>query len=174
MGLFLSSGVLVQTPFFVRSGKAVGAVAICVGIRFCDIPDNSSGTPCEELGLQAGYAGDVVVLEPDPTYEFAATPRATGGIRQLYTVPESILMSQYGHEIYGQFETLMAVDAEPARIDFHRAGYLWLGSGKEDIDALMANWRVQTAHDARVQLLDRKRVKNRFPSMRVDDIDIAP
>ena len=79
---------------------------------------------------QAGYAGDVVVVEPDPTYEFAATPRATGGIRQLYTVPENIRMSQYGHEIYGQFETLMAVDGEPARIDFHRAGYLWLGWAK--------------------------------------------
>ena len=79
---------------------------------------------------QAGYAGGVVVVEPDPTYEFAATPPATGGIRQLYTVPENIRMSQYGHEIYGQFETLMAVDGEPARIDFHRAGYLWLGSGK--------------------------------------------
>ena len=80
---------------------------------------------------QAGNAGDVVVIEPDPTYEFAATPRATGGIRQLYTVPENIRMSQYGHEIYGQFETLMAVDGEPARIDFHRAGFLWLGSGKK-------------------------------------------
>jgi FAD-dependent oxidoreductase domain-containing protein 1 len=65
------------------------------------------------------------------------------------------------------------VDGEPARIDFHRAGYLWLGSGKEDVDALMANWRVQTAHDARVELLDRKGAKHRFPSMRVDDIDIA-
>jgi len=79
---------------------------------------------------QAGDASDVVVVEPDPTYEFAATPRATGGIRQLYTVPENIRMWQYGHEIYGQFETLMAVDGEPARIDFHRAGYLWLGWAK--------------------------------------------
>ena len=121
----------------------------------------------------AGHAADVVVIEPDPTYEFAATPRATGGIRQLFTVPENIRMAQYGHEIYGQFETLMAVDGDPAPIDFHREGYLWLGSGKADIDALMANWRVQTAHDARVELLDRKGVKHRFPSMRVDDIDIA-
>ena len=37
----------------------------------------------------------------------------------------------------------------------------------------MANWRVQTAHDVRVELLDRKGVKHRFPSMRVDDLDIA-
>ena len=121
----------------------------------------------------AGQAADTVVIEPDPTYEFAATPRATGGIRQLFTVPENIRIAQYGHEIYGQFETLMAVDGDPAPIGFRRMGYLWLGSGKNDIDALMANWRVQTAHDARVELLDRKGVKQRFPSRRVDDIDIA-
>ena len=65
---------------------------------------------------QAGNASDVVVVEPDPTYEFAATLRATGGIRQLYTVPENIRMSQYGHEVYGQFETLMAVNGEPPGI----------------------------------------------------------
>src|SRR5262244_3912855 len=121
----------------------------------------------------AGHAADVAVIEPDPTYEFAATPRATGGIRQLFTVPENIRIAQYGHEIYGQFETLMAVNGDPAPIDFHRMGYLWLGSGEADVHALMANWRVQTAHDARIELLDRKGVKHRFPSMRVDDIDIA-
>jgi glycine/D-amino acid oxidase-like deaminating enzyme len=91
----------------------------------------------------------------------------------LFTVPENIRIAQYGHEIYGQFEMLMAVGGDLAPIDFHRMGYLWLGSGKDDIDTLMANWRVQTAHDARVELLDRKGVKHRFPSMRVEDIDIA-
>lgn len=121
----------------------------------------------------AGYAAYVVVIEPDPTYEFAATPRATGGIRQLFTVPENIRMAQYGHEIYGQFETPMAVGGDPSPIDFHREGYLWLGSGRRDIDSLIGNWRIQAAHDARVELLDRKGVKHRFPSMRVDDIDIA-
>ncbi|MGD9616222.1 MAG: NAD(P)/FAD-dependent oxidoreductase [Alphaproteobacteria bacterium] len=121
----------------------------------------------------AGHAADVVVIEPDPTYEFAATPRATGGIRQLFTVPENIRMSQYGHEVYGRFETLMAVDGDPAPIDFHRRGYLWLGSGGSDIDALIANWRIWAAHDVRVELLDRNGVRHRFPSMRTDDIDIA-
>src|ERR1700719_2667059 len=90
----------------------------------------------------AGHASDVVVIEPDPTYEFAATPRATGGIRQLFTVPENIRMAQSGHEVYGQFETLMAVDRDPPPIDFQREGYLWLGSGKRDVDSLIANWRI--------------------------------
>jgi hypothetical protein len=63
----------------------------------------------------------------------------------LFTVPETIRMAQYGHEVYGQFETLITADGDIAPIDFHRVGYLWLGSGKDDIDALIANWRVQTA-----------------------------
>jgi hypothetical protein len=41
--------------------------------------------------------------------------RATGGIRQLFTVPENIRMAQYGHEIYGQFETLMESPGGPCR-----------------------------------------------------------
>src|SRR5258708_39750855 len=82
-------------------------------------------------------------------------------------------MSQYGHEIYGQFETLMAVDGEKAVIDFHCEGYLWLGSGRDDVDSLIANWRGQAAHHARVELLDRKGGKHRLPAMAGDDIDIA-
>jgi FAD dependent oxidoreductase len=66
----------------------------------------------------AGAASDVIVIEPDPTYEFAATPRATGGIRQLFTVPENIRMAQYGHDVYGQFETPMAVGGDIAPIDW--------------------------------------------------------
>src|SRR5262249_54119290 len=69
----------------------------------------------------AGQAADVVVIEPDPTYEFAATPRATGGIRQLFTVPENIRMAQYGHEIYGQFETLMWRAIPPRSISTAKA-----------------------------------------------------
>src|SRR5689334_9142816 len=67
----------------------------------------------------------------------------------------------------------MAVGGDLVPIGLQRMGYLWLGSGRYDIEALIANWRIQTAHDARVELLDRKGVKHRFPSMRVDDIDIA-
>jgi FAD-dependent oxidoreductase domain-containing protein 1 len=36
----------------------------------------------------------VVVIEPDSTYAEAATTRASGGVRQLFTEPENILLSQ--------------------------------------------------------------------------------
>ena len=35
------------------------------------------------------------VIEPDPTYEFASTLRASGGCRVQFTCPENIAMSLY-------------------------------------------------------------------------------
>ena len=42
---------------------------------------------------KSGKAGSVAVIEPDPTYEMATTPRGAGGVRQLFSVPENIRMS---------------------------------------------------------------------------------
>ena len=121
----------------------------------------------------SGQAGDVVVVEPDPTYEFAATPRSVGGIRELFTLPENIAMSQYGKEVYGNFAALMAVDGDAPDINFRRQGYLFLGSGAVDVDTLVHNWKIQARYGAHVELLDRQGVKSRFPSLTVTDIDAA-
>ena len=43
---------------------------------------------------KAGVADDTVVIEPDPTYEFAATPRAFGGIRFVQGLRENFEMSR--------------------------------------------------------------------------------
>ena len=45
---------------------------------------------------RTGRAGDVVVVERDPTYEHAATPRSNGGIRRLFSLPENIEMASHG------------------------------------------------------------------------------
>ena len=52
---------------------------------------------------EAGAAADVVVVEPDPTYEFAATPRAVGGIRLQHAIPENVEMSLYGDAVFSDF-----------------------------------------------------------------------
>jgi FAD-dependent oxidoreductase domain-containing protein 1 len=66
--------------------------------------------------------GRVCVLEPDPTYSLASTPRASGGVRQLFSRPENILMSQHSAAFYDSFERVMAVDGDPAYIHFVKPG----------------------------------------------------
>lgn len=60
----------------------------------------------------------VTVVERDPTYDQAASARSHAGVRVLFSHDENLLMSQYGHEFYGNFAELCAVDGEPAHLDF--------------------------------------------------------
>ncbi len=99
-------------------------------------------------GRAGGTGGEIVVIEPDPTYEFAATPRGNGGIRQLFSLPENIAMAQYGLAFFRDFETEMAVDGEPAPIGFKRQGYLLVSDAGEH-DQMERNFRTQTAHGVR-------------------------
>ena len=108
--------------------------------------------------VASGRAGKVVVIEPDPTYEHAATPRSSGGIRRMFAIPECIHMSQYGHEVYGNFDTLMAINGEPpGSINFRRQGYMWLGTGSDHVDQLCENWKVHAANGVRTEVPGPKR-----------------
>ena len=121
---------------------------------------------------QAGTAGEVAVVEPDPTYEFAATPYANGGIRQLFSLPENIVMAQYGLEFFEGFARNMQIDGADADIGFRRRGYLFL-SDTGDHATMEANHALQSSMGARVDLLDRAGLKERFPSINSDDIAVA-
>ena len=121
---------------------------------------------------RTGRTGSVCVVEPDPTYEWASTPRGSGGIRQLFSLPENIGMAQYGLRFYTDFPQAMAVDGESAAIDFRRQGYLFLAKAT-GARQLEANHRTQVTHGAKVDLLDPAGIKARFPSLAVDDIALG-
>ena len=121
---------------------------------------------------RTGQAGNVAVIEPDPTYAFSATPAANGGIRQLFSLPENILMAQYGLEFFAAFESAMAIDGEPSPIGFKRRGYLFISDGG-DHRRMEANFRLQQRLGARLEALDAGALKHRFPSLNSDDVALA-
>lgn len=121
---------------------------------------------------RTGQAGTVRVIEPDPTYEHAATPAANGGIRQLFSLPENIQMAQFGLEFFGGFKDHMRIDEQPADIGFRRRGYLFI-SDAGDHRTMETNHGLQSSLGARVDLLDRAALKDRFPSLNVEDIACA-
>ncbi len=121
---------------------------------------------------RSGKAGAVTVIEPDPTYEFAATPYANGGIRQLFSLPENILMAQYGLAFFRDFSATMSVDDLDADIGFLRRGYLFL-SDDGDHATMEQNHRFQSDMGVRADLLDPPALKQRFPSINTDGIALA-
>ena len=121
---------------------------------------------------RGGKSGAVTVVERDPTYALAATPRGNGGIRQLFSLPENIAMARYGLSFFRDFENEMAIDGDPVPIGFRPQGYLFISDHGGD-RRMEQNFRLQIVNGVRAECLDRAGLQARFPSLRTDDVAIA-
>lgn len=114
-------------------------------------------------------ACSVTVIERDPTYQWASTPRASGGVRRLFALPENIALSNYSIPFFERFESGMAVGGTPAAINFKKGGYLFIVPPAA-VDDLRRNFETQKANGVNVVWLDPAGLKETFPSMIVDDL----
>jgi FAD-dependent oxidoreductase domain-containing protein 1 len=115
----------------------------------------------------------VAVIEKDSTYEHAASARSNAGVRILFSQEENIAMSRYGHEVYGNYAELMAVDGEPGQLDFNRHGYLFISNTEAEAELMRANYAFQTSLGCEVQLLDGPGVAALYPCFNPDIIVCA-
>ena len=119
--------------------------------------------------LNDGLDGTVAVLEKDPSYEFASTPRSMGGIRQQFTTEINIRICQYSIEAIEQFDEAMAVDGEPPHIYYHPRGYLFLAD-ENNWETLRKQYRLQRSLGVDVDLLTPEEVKDMLPHMNVEGL----
>jgi FAD-dependent oxidoreductase domain-containing protein 1 len=88
---------------------------------------------------------EVLVVEPDYTYARAATGKGTGGVRQLFTRPENIWLSQYTLEVIEDWDRWGAVDGEVApELGWRRNGYLFV-VGEQDLHTLETKAKTSAA-----------------------------
>lgn len=121
--------------------------------------------------LAAGphFRGRVLVLEKDPTYAGAATSRSAGGMRQQFSTPENIAMSQFGIAFVKAARDHLAVAGEAPDIPFVENGYLFLATAA-GLPALKANHAVQRRLGAPVALLEPAELRARFPWLNAADL----
>lgn len=127
------------------------------------------GSACAYFLLREAPGLAVCVVEPDPSYELASALRASGGCRVQFTCPENIEMSKYSIDFIRNFESTMATAQQPAPVDWVEGGYLFIVP-PEATAGLERNVRKQQAHGCVVDLMTPAELKQRFPSMRVDDL----
>ena len=77
-----------------------------------------------------GFDGRILVVEKDPTYEFASTTLSAGGVREQFSLAENIKIAQYGLSIFENFDEIMDCDGDMAHAEFKQRGYLFLATQK--------------------------------------------
>ncbi len=112
------------------------------------------------------FDGTVTVVERDPTYENAATSRSVGGIRQQFSTPENILMSEFGAAFVRNADAHLAIDGAPLHLPFVENGYLFLATDA-GMSVLRDNHKIQSSFGASIALLDPEALSRRFPWLNV-------
>jgi FAD-dependent oxidoreductase domain-containing protein 1 len=111
----------------------------------------------------------VAVVERDSSYHLASTPRASGGVRRLFSLPENIQLSNFSIPVFERVGELMSVNDDKPDIGFRKNGYLFIVP-PEDVANLQRNYQLQRRLGVNVQYLEPQQLKERFPSIVVDDL----
>ena len=111
----------------------------------------------------------VTVIERDPAYRNASSALSAASIRQQFTTPVNIRLSQLSIEFLRDAGESLAVDDERPDIGLHEDGYLYLAA-RDGEAQLRAAHRVQRDCGADVALLAPDALAARFPWLVVDDL----
>ena len=107
---------------------------------------------------------DVVILEKDLLAQ-ASTGLSAGGIRQQFSHPANIRLSQEAVRVFARFEEEFGVDTQ-----FRQVGYLFLAQSEEVWQEFVANVEVQHRFDVPVEELSPDEIKRRWPYLNVEDL----
>ncbi|MEM7269741.1 MAG: FAD-binding oxidoreductase [Pseudomonadota bacterium] len=115
------------------------------------------------------FNGSILVVERDPTYEFASTTHTNSCIRQQFSSALNVGISQFGASFIKTYrETYDLADAPAIRLDAF--GYLYLAGDEQKADWLRESQAVQASLGSATELLTPDQIKAEFPWMNVEDI----
>jgi sarcosine oxidase subunit beta len=122
------------------------------------------------MGVSTAYhlakrgLSDVVILEKDLLAQ-ASTGLSVGGIRQQFSHPANIRLSQESVKVFERFGQEFGTD-----IRFRQVGYLFLAQKQETWNEFLANVETQERLGVEVETLSPEEVEKRWPYLNVSDL----
>ena len=113
-----------------------------------------------------GFSGRVVVVEKDPSYQWCATGRSVASIRQQFSTPENIRLSQFGASFFKGIRDEFGPEAD---IAFRERGYLIMAS-PEGRPVLEQSIALQRSLGADTALLEPDDIARQFPWLSTDGL----
>ena len=115
---------------------------------------------------EEGFAGSIALIERDPQFATSATTLSCASIRQQFSIPENIRLSQFTLGLFRRLKDEFGADAD---ISFRENGYLIL-AGPDGMPILRRNHAVQMAEGADIVVEDAATLEARFPWMSAEGI----
>ena len=118
---------------------------------------------------EEGFTGTIALVERDPQFALSATTLSMASIRQQFSIPENIRLSQFTLDL---FRRLKEVFGEDADIGFREKGYLILAS-EEGLPVLKANHAVEMAEGSDIVLEEPEALRRRFAWLSTEGISLG-
>ena len=115
---------------------------------------------------EEGFSGSIALVERDPQFAHSATTLSCAQIRQQFSIPENIRLSQFTLALFRRLEQEFGTGAD---IAFREKGYLIL-AGQNGLPVLRQNHVVQEAEGADIILEDAAALKLRFPWLSTEGV----
>lgn len=115
---------------------------------------------------EEGFSGSIALIERDPQFAHAATTLSMASIRQQFSIPENIRLSQFTLKLFRRLKEEFGTDAD---IGFREGGYLIL-AGENGLPVLKANHEAQIAEGADIVLEDADALQRRFAWLSTEGI----
>ncbi|RUV42409.1 MULTISPECIES: FAD-binding oxidoreductase [unclassified Mesorhizobium] len=115
---------------------------------------------------EEGFTGSIALIERDPQFSQAATTLSLASIRQQFSIPENIRLSQFTLKLFRRLKETFGADAD---IGFREGGYLIL-AGEAGLPILKANHEAQIAEGADIVLEDAGQLARRFSWLSTEGI----
>ncbi len=122
------------------------------------------------LSDDADFDGSVLVVERDPSYEFASTSHTNSCIRQQFSNPINVRVSQFAADFVKRFRAYMGGDERVPDLLLLSFGYLYLADTPEFAAALRDAQRIQAACGAGTKTMTPDDIRRDYPFFNVDDI----
>jgi FAD-dependent oxidoreductase domain-containing protein 1 len=114
----------------------------------------------------------VTLMESDTGYEKASSSLSASSIRQQFTCPVNIRLSQYGIAFLREAEQHLGLPDHPVALGLQEPGYLYLAEPQQAA-ALQTAHQIQKQAGADVALLGPKALRQRYPWLNVDDVALG-
>lgn len=124
------------------------------------------------LSRNPDFDGRILVVERDPSYEFASTSHTNSCIRQQFSSPINIRISQFGVQFIRGFRDFME-DADAPEIVLQEYGYMYLAGDAHKEAELRQAYEVQKKMGAGTRLMTPDQIAAEYPFYNLDGIRLG-